>query len=57
MSHESGLAVAYSVDVATGARAPPNRSPAGSWELPKSEKKKIGVGWRYQIILAKHRGV
>ena len=26
-----------------GARAPENSSPAGSWELPKSEEKKTGV--------------
>ena len=35
---------------------PPNPSPAGSWELPKSEHKKLEVGWKgggYRIILAK----
>jgi len=28
-------------------------SPAGSWELPKSEEKKLEVEWGYRIILAK----
>jgi len=42
-----------SSSVATGAFAPPNASLAGSWEVPKSEEKKLEVGWGYRIILAK----
>ena len=39
---------------AWGARASPNPSPAGSCDyLPKSEEKKMEVGWGYRIILTK----
>jgi len=44
--------------VATGARGAralptPVRPGLGNWELPKSEEKKLKVGWGYRIIMAK----
>jgi len=42
-----------SVALAWGHVPPPNHNPARSYELPKSEKKKLEVGWVYRIILAK----